>query len=145
MKTQEGILQRDVLTFNKEYPLNKVLNRPLLKKPKYLQKVVLKWVEDVYYDAYVLGVNGGDMSSSMPQSMWGDQIKLFIVPGRGRNVMAGVRELWLTDIGIGKTKAEADQSFCKHDWFGRYKNQIQNDRFWSTEMSELRNKDEYND
>lgn len=145
MKRQEGILQRDVLTFNKEYPLNKVLNRPLLKKPKYLQKVVLKWVEDVYYDAYVLGVNGGDMSSSMPQSMWGDQIKLFIVPGRGRNVMAGVHELWLTDIGIGKTKAEADQSFCKHDWFSRYKNQIQNDRFWSTEMDELRNKDEYND
>ena len=146
MKHIKGIPQRDMLAFDKAYPVNEVLDKPLLKKPKFCQKVVIKWVENVYYDAYVLAVNGGDMANTIKQSMWGDQIKLFVLPkykSKRCDTMIGIQYLWLTDIGIGTTKAEADKTFCKHNWFKRGKNRIQNDRFWSTCMDELRNKDGY--
>ena len=84
-----------------------------------------------YYEGYVVALNGGDMSNTMNQSIFGDQIELFMLPRRGYKFMQGLKTFWLCDIGIGKTKEEADTSFMKHDWFKRSKSKIQNDRFWA--------------
>tara|TARA_R110000803_G_scaffold37570_4_gene80957 strand:- start:1851 stop:2291 length:441 start_codon:yes stop_codon:yes gene_type:complete len=146
MKTKEGVIQRDPIAFNKEHPINNVLERPLLKKPKWCDKVIIKFTADFYYEAYVTALNGGDMSDKLEQSMWGDQIELFVIPNRGvPSYMKGVKSFWLEDIGIGKTKEEADATYLKHRWFKRSKQQIQNDRFWSIDMDEQRNKDGYNE
>ena len=146
MKVQQGIIHRDTLAFDKKYPIDNVLERPLLKKPKWCDKVVLKHSEGSYYEAYVTALTGGDMASTLKQSMWGDHIELFVVPKRGvKKYMKGVRTFWLEDIGIGKTRAEADATYMEHRWFKRSKKQIQNDRFWSIDMAEQRTKDEYND
>lgn len=145
MKRQEGVVQRDTLAFDKAYALSKVLKRPTLKKLKWCDKVVLKFSKDGYYEGYVTALNGGDMGNTIEQSMFGDQVQLFMVPKRGYKFMQGLKTFWLCDIGIGKTRAEADATYMQHDWFKRSKQQIQNDRFWSSDMEELRNKDEYND
>ena len=146
MKTQLGVIQRDTLAFNDAYPVKNVLKKPLLKKPKWCDKVIIKTSTGCYYEAYVTAVNGGDMNNTIDQSMWGDQIQLFMLPNRGVPIyMKGLKTFWLCDIGIGKTKEEADASYMKHDWFKRSKQQLQNDRFWSIDMDEQRKKDEYND
>jgi len=146
MQVQEGVIHRDKRAFDKAYPLSKVLERPLLKKPKWCDKVVLKFSKGSYYEAYVTALNGGDMWNTLDQSMWGDQIELFVLPNRGVPMfMKGVKTFWLEDIGIGKTREEADASYMKHKWFKRSKQKIQNDRFWSDDMNKERNKDEYND
>ena len=146
MRVQQGIIHRDTLAFDKAYPINNVLERPLLKKPKWCDKVVVKFSKHCYYDAYVTALNGGDMACNLDQSMWGDHIELFVVHTRGvKAYMKGIKTFWLEDIGIGKTKEEADATYMKHRWFKRSKKQLQNDRFWSIDMAEQRNKDEYND
>ena len=146
MKVQVGVIQRDSHAFDKAYPIDYVLERPLLKKPKWCDKVIIKFTKDSYYEAYVTALNGGDMSNVLEQSMWGDSIQLFILPNRGvESFMKGLKTFWLEDIGIGKTKEEADATYLKHRWFKRSKAQIQNDRFWSVDMEKQRNKDEYND
>ena len=145
MNRQEGVIQRDKLAFDKAYPASEVLERPLLKKPKWCDKVIIKFTTGCYYEAYVTALNGGDMSDELEQSMWGDQIEVFVIPNRGvPKYMKGVKSFWLEDIGIGKTKKEADDTYEKHTWFKRSgKQELQNDRFWSADMNEQRKKDEY--
>lgn len=139
MRVVEGVIQRDLRAFNKEYPLSNVLDKPTLKKPKWCDKVILKFSKGRYYEAYVTALNGGDMSSNLDQSMWGDRIELFVIPNRGvPSFMKGIKSFWLQDIGIGKTREEADATYCKHVWFKRSKEEIQLDRFWGIEMTEKR-------
>lgn len=118
----------DMLDFYKANPFT--FRRPPLKKVKWMQKVVVKFSPACYNEGWVLALNGGDMRNDIEQEMWGDQIKFFFPPKRGNKILYGVKTLALCDIGIGKTKAEADATYCKHDWFKRPIKEIQNQRFW---------------
>ena len=125
-KTYTG---RDFMEFDKQFQL--VLDKPLCKKPKYMNEV---WVSFGYgraYKGWVLALTGGDLGDTLKQEMYGDMIKIFFPPVRGESLYKGEKTWWLTDIGIGKTKEECLNSFGKHDWFRRSKSKIQNDRFWA--------------
>lgn len=108
-----------------------VLDKPLCKKPKYLDKVWVGFSEGDAHEAWVLSLTGGDFGTSMKQMEYGDTIRLFFPPKRGESFYRGEKTFWLMDIGIGKTKEECIKSYCKHDWFKRSLDHINHDRFWA--------------
>jgi len=122
------------LDWIKEHPLN--LDKPLCKKPKYMDEVWVSFTQGEARKGWVLALNGGDFENQIDQQQWGDQIKVFFPPVRGEHFYRGVKTWWLMDIGIGKTKAEAHASYCKHTWFKRSKKAINNDRFWAAMSKE---------
>ena len=127
----------DYLDWVKEHPLN--LDKPLCKKPRYLDKVWVSFSEGEAHEAWVLSLTGGDFETSMTPEIFGDRIKFFFPPKSGEKFYKGLHTWWLMDIGIGKTKEECHASYCKHDWFKRSKNAINTHRFWAA----VRNKTKY--
>jgi hypothetical protein len=120
---------KDYMEFDKQFPLE--LSKPLKKKPKYMDEVWVSFGWGKAHKGWVLSLTGGDFGTSMKQEMWGDMISIFFPPIKGETFYKGVQTWWLMDIGIGKTKEECLESYCKHDWFKRSKSKIQNDRFWA--------------
>ena len=125
-KTYTG---RDFMEFDKQFPL--VLDKPLCKKPKHMDEVWVSFGGGEVRKGWVLSLTGGDLGQSMKYEMYGDMISFFFPPIRGEKFYRGIKTWWLTDIGIGKTEQECLDSYCKHDWFRRSKDNIQNHRFWS--------------
>lgn len=122
---------RDHIQWEKDNPLH--LDKPLAKKWKAYDRVIVKFGNDFYLEGWVTALSGGDFATSIRNpSPFGDKISFFIEPKRGLDFhFTGNKEFWLQDIGIGKTRKEADESYRKHDWFKRSKSKIQNDRFWA--------------
>ncbi len=125
-KTYTG---KDYMEFNKQFPLKS--SKPLKKKPKWMDEVWVSFGRGSAYKGWVISLTGGDFSSSMKQELDGDKISIFFPPVRGESIYKGNKTWWLCDIGIGKTLEECHESYCKHDWFKRPKDHIQNDRFWA--------------
>ena len=128
----------DYLEFNKEFPL--VLDKPLCKKPKYMNEVWVSFTKGEARKGWVLSLTGGDFGSSMQKEMYGDMISFFFPPKRGETFYKGIKTWWLMDIGIGKTEEECHASFCKHNWFRRSKDNIQHHRFWAHIAHESKNR-----
>lgn len=120
---------RDRMEFNEQHPLE--LRKPLKKKLKWMDEVWVSFGFGQAHKGWVLSLTGGDFGTSMKQEMYGDKISIFFPPIKGETFYKGVQTWWLMDIGIGKTKKECLDSYCKHDWFRRSKSKIQNDRFWA--------------
>lgn len=127
--TELRVTHGDYLKWIEENPLD--LTKPLCKKPKYLDRVWVGFTRGEAHEAWVLALTGGDFGTNLTQQLHGDMIQLFFPPKRGEHFYKGVKEFWLMDIGIGKTKEECIESFGKYNWFKRPKNQINNDRFWA--------------
>jgi len=123
------ITHGDFLEWVKDNPL--VLDKPLCKKPKYLDKVWVGFSKGDAHEGWVLSLTGGDYQTDMQQWLEGDTITVFFPPKKGQSFYRGKVTFWLMDIGIGKTKEECIKSWCKHDWFKRSKDKINNDRFWA--------------
>jgi len=105
-------------------------------KYKHLQKVYLTWNRHNYqyttYEAYLL--YGPTICGHYDKTFTtllgsGDTFECFIIPKRG-GVMKGLHTLWLCDVGIGKTKKEAEENYCKYHFFKRGKSTIINDAYW---------------
>lgn len=120
---------KDTMEFDKQYPLK--LEKPLMKKPKYMNEVWVSYGFGKAHKGWVLSLTGGDYGTSMSADIYGDKISIFFPPVRGEDLYKGIQTWWLMDIGIGKTKQECLASYRKHDWFRRPKSHIQNDRFWA--------------
>ena len=119
----------DFMEFDKQFPL--VLDKPLCKKPKYMDEVWVSFGRGHMRKGWVLALTGGDFSATLTQETYGDMISFFFPPIRGEQLYRGIQHRWLMDIGIGKTEQECLDSYRKHDWFKRPKSYIQTHRFWA--------------
>jgi hypothetical protein len=124
------ITRGDYIEWLKANPLH--LDKPLCKKPKYLDKVWVGFTRGEAHEAWVLALTGGDFGTNLKQQEYGDMIQVFFPPKHGETFYRGVKEFWLMDIGIGKTKEECIKTFCKYKWFRRSIDNINHDRFWAS-------------
>ena len=122
MKTESNNTVGDYFDWVKDNPV--ILTKPLCKQPRYMDEVWVTFGHDEAFKGWVLGLTGGDFGTSMKYELWGDMITFFFPPVRGEKFYRGKKLFWLMDIGIGKTKEEALNSFEKHDWFKRSKEDI---------------------
>jgi hypothetical protein len=103
-------------------------------KVKHLMKVYLTWAPGVTYEAWL--VHGptictpshGRFDTLLTD---GDTFECFVVPKHG-GYLKGLHTLWLRDVGIGKTKKEAEQNYEKYYFFKRSKSRIMNDAYWTS-------------
>jgi len=121
IKEEEVVRHGDVVQWKKENPINWE-NNQIQKDVNFYDKVYLQWTSDSKpYECYLIGRD--------EETPWGDKAKIFFFKKSGHFVK-GVRNLYMQDIGLGKTANEARANFMKYNWINRKKTTLHNHIFW---------------